>query len=220
METIDSNIDKLRAPANFVISGATGSGKTYFLLKLLQDWPFDVEMGDMVYFYNVWQPLFEEYMRKFPNLMFVQGLNLEKIENFETEQGKVHVCICDDLADTAVKSDAFARLFTVYGHHKCMLNFFITQNPFFKGPLSTTINRNTHYFILLKTPHLNVLDVLNYQLYGNKGPLKDAYIQCIKEKPYNYLLIDVFNDQLENRLRSNILSDEQPIIIWRPKDYK
>lgn len=215
METVDSDIQYLRAPANFIISGSTGSGKTYFLYKLLIDWPFQAKPGQMIYFYKVWQPLFEQFMTKFPDMIFVQGLNLEKIELLEGLEGRTNVCICDDLADTAVKSESFARLFTVYGHHKHMLNFFLTQNPFFKGPLSTTIARNTHYFVLMKTPHLNVLDVLNYQLYGKKGPLKDAYLNCMKNKSYGYLLIDVFNDHIENRLRSNILSGEQPMVIYR-----
>lgn len=216
MEQINSDIQILRSPANFVISGATGSGKTYFLLKLLSDWPFAKEMGDIIYFYNVWQDLFETFLCKFPQISFVQGLFLEKIENdWVKDPAKVNVCICDDLADIAVKSDSFARLFTVYGHHKNILNFFITQNPFFKGPLSTTINRNTHYFVLTKTPHLNVLDTLSHQLYGSKGPLKQAYLQSMHDKPYNYLLIDVFSDAIQNRLRSNVLSNESPMIIWR-----
>lgn len=219
MEEIDGDTVKyLTSPSNFIISGATGSGKTCLLLKILTEWPFKREKDKILYFYNIWQPLFNEFLTRFPNISFVQGLYLDKIENeWDQEPGKVNVCICDDLADVALKSDSFARLFTVYGHHKNIVNFFITQNPFFKGPMSTTINRNTHYFLLTKTPHLNVLDVLNSQLYGNKGPLKEAYLQTMREKPYNYLLIDVFCDDIRNRLRTNIFKDDEPLIIWRPK---
>lgn len=216
MEEIDCEIERLHAPSNFVITGSTGSGKTSFLLKLLQSWPFDLEKGQMIYFYNVWQPLFEKFMTNFPTMVFMQGLHLDKIEDFHAVDKCINVVICDDLMDTAVKNEDFGRLFTVYGHHKKIINFFITQNPFFKGPLSTTLNRNTHYFVLLKTPHLNTLSILNTQLYGGCGPLKEAYIKAMKEKKFGYLLIDVFCDALQNRLRSNILDNEKPLIIWRP----
>lgn len=215
MEEINVKICTLKSPANFVISGCTGSGKTYFLLKLLKEWPFQQEKNKMIYFYNIWQPLFEEFLKSFPEMQFIQGLNLNFIDDWVNEPNKVNVCIVDDLADLAVKNDTFARLFTVYGHHKNILNFFITQNPFFKGPLSTTINRNTHYFVLTKTPHLNVMDILNNQLYGSGGPLKQAYMKAMNDKEYNYLLVDVFADAVQNRLRSCIFSNESPMIIWR-----
>lgn len=37
MEEITSDICNLKSPANFIITGATGSGKTWFLLNLLKD---------------------------------------------------------------------------------------------------------------------------------------------------------------------------------------
>src|SRR3569832_933994 len=207
----------LKSPTNFVISGATGSGKTCFLLKMLKHWPFEQQkkIGKMMYFYNIWQPLFEQFLATFPTMTFVQGLQEMVDADWPISDDTINICICDDLADHATKSETFARLFTVYGHHKNIVNFFITQNPFFKGPYSTTINRNTHYFVLTKTPHLNVLDTLGSQLYGSSGPLKTAYLKCMKEKPYNYILIDVFNDSVDIQLRFNIFPDKFPMIIWR-----
>jgi Poxvirus A32 protein len=216
MEELNADICTLKSPSNFVISGATGSGKTTFLLNLMKSWPFEQKLGSILYFYNTWQPLLETFMSEFPNMCFIQGLHLEKIEDLHADAASVNVVICDDLMDSAVKSEEFARLFTVYGHHKNIINFFITQNPFFKGPLSTTVNRNTHYFVLMKTPHLNTLSILNNQLYGGSGPLKEAYIKAMNEKKHAYLLIDVFSDSIKDRLRSNIMPNESPMIIWRP----
>lgn len=87
---------------------------------------------------------------------------------------------------------------------------------FYKGPLSTTINRNAHYFILTRTLHLNVLDTLNAQLYGVKGPIKAAYFKAMELHPFSYLVIDVFYPDVKNRLRTNIFPDEEFIIVWRP----
>lgn len=216
MEQINEDIYTLKIPSNFVITGCTGCGKTSFLFTLLKNWPFNSKRGKMIYFYNIWQPLFEKFMTEFPEMVFVQGLHLDKIEDFQIETDTVNVVICDDLMDIAVKDANFAKLFTVYGHHKQILNFFLTQNPYFQGSMSTTLNRNTHYYVLMKTPHLNTISILNSQLYGGAGPLKNAYVRAMKEKKYAHLLIDVFNDSLENRLRSNIFQeDDIPLIIWR-----
>jgi len=99
------------------------------------------DTGKMLYFYYTWQSLFEDFIKEFPEMTFVQGLCLEKIEDWQAEPGVVNVVVTDDLMDKAVKSGEYGKLFTVFGHHKSILHFFITQNPFFKGPLATTLNR-------------------------------------------------------------------------------
>lgn len=135
MEEIDSSISMLKSPANFVIAGSTGSGKTMLVYKLLHNWPFPKKLGNLIYFYNVWQDFFEQFLNEFPNIKFIQGLSEKDIENRDTwkcPEGSINVCVCDDLVDNAVKSDVFGRLFTVYGHHWKIINIFITQNLFFK----------------------------------------------------------------------------------------
>jgi len=51
-------------------------------------------------------------------MMFVQGLCLEKLEDWQPVDGKVNVVVTDDLIDKAVKIYEFGKLFTVYSHHK------------------------------------------------------------------------------------------------------
>ena len=114
MEQINEDIYKLKAPANFVVTGCTGCGKTSFLFNLLKSWPFKPQKAKMIYFYNIWQPLFEKFMEEFPSMVFVQGLHLDKIEDFQNIENAVNVVICDDLMDSAVKDENFAKLFTVY----------------------------------------------------------------------------------------------------------
>jgi len=66
MEEIACDICYLKAPSNIIITGATGSGKTCFLLKMLIDWPFKPNKGKMINFYSVWQQLFEQFIQHFP----------------------------------------------------------------------------------------------------------------------------------------------------------
>jgi len=135
METIDSDLYSLRAPENFIITGATRCGKTCFLWKLLKDWPFESISGKMLYFYNTWQSLFEDFIKELQEMTFVQGLCLEKIEDWQVESGVVNVVVTDDLMDKAVKSDEFGKLFTVFGHHKSILNFSSHRTPFSRDRL-------------------------------------------------------------------------------------
>lgn len=218
MEEVE-DITALKSPANFVICGATGSGKTTLSKKLISYFFNTEKVANFVVFYNVWQDFYEKFLQDFPTVKFIQGLSQKDIENPDTwkcDSDQVNICVCDDLADDALKNETFARLFTCYGHHWRIINIFITQNMFSKGPLSTTINRNAHYYILTRTPHLNVLDTLNAQLYGIKGPIKTAYLKAMELSSFSYLLIDVFCTDIRNRLRTNIFQDEGFLIIWRP----
>jgi len=118
-----------------VISGSTGSGKSILAYRLLHYWPFDKKIGNFIYFYNVWQDLFEIFLKEFPQIRFINGLSQNDIENRETwkcKNDEVNICIVDDLADDALKSGTFARLFTVYGHHWNIINIFISQNLYCK----------------------------------------------------------------------------------------
>jgi len=219
MEVIEDNITILNSPANFVIAGCTGSFKTMFAYKLVSNWPFRHKLANFIIFYNVWQPIFETFLIDFPHVKLIQCLSEKDIEDKETwkcNDDEVNLCLVDDFVDNALKSETFGRLITVYGHHWKIINIFIMQNLYFKAALCTTINRNAYYYVLTQNPHLNILDTLNSQLYGVKGPLKSAYIKAMELKPYNYLLIDVFCKDIKNRLRNNIFPDEGFMKIWRP----
>jgi len=219
MEEIDGDINVFSSPANIVISGCTGSGKTMLTYKLLCSWPFQKKMGNFIFMFNVWQPIFETFLRDFPSVKFIQGLSEKDIENREIwrcDSDQVNICVIDDLVDNALRSETFAKLFTVYGHHFNIINIFITQNLYFKGPFSTTVNRNVHYYFLTRTPHLNVINSLNSQLYGSHGPLKAAFLSAMELNRFSYLLIDVFCADIKNRLKNNVFSDEGFLIIWRP----
>ena len=57
---------------------------------------------------------------------------------------------------------------------------------------------------------------MNTTLFGGRdGPLRKSYELCMRERPYNYLLVDAFADDVNNRLRSNIFEDERPVVIYR-----
>jgi hypothetical protein len=220
MEELRSEVEVLRAPANFILVGCTSSGKTSWLFSLLKEWPFEGRLGKIVYMYGEWQPLFDEMMRRWPNggITFVQGLNESMIEDAATwsnEPGTFDVLVSDDLFEKSVNSEIFSRQLTCWGHHRNVINVFVTQNLYQSGKYGRTLARNCHFYVLFKTPHLNTLSTIGSQLYGKDGPLRAAFDSVMKERPYAYLLVDVFNDDAANRLRSNVFKHEFPITIYR-----
>lgn len=223
MECVDDPallLGTFKAPSNFVISGATSSGKTTFLLNLLRAWPFSCRRGRVLFFYECYQPLYEEFMRLIPDIRFIQGLNEKELLNDEnwthTDADTCHVCIFDDLFPACIKSAAFEKMITVLVHHKRIITFTINQNLFSKG--SQTLNRNTQFYILCRTNHISTLDTLGLQIFGAKSPLKAAFMRAMNERdrPCNYLLVDLTCEDYRNRLQTHVLPEEQPTVVYRP----
>ena len=118
-----------QSPTTIILSGATGSGKTTWLKKLieLKQSMFAKEPQEIIYFYGVWQPMFEDLEKK--GVQFVKGLPQE----LENESGHHKLVVLDDLQDEVTNSDQVERLFTRGSHHKNMTVVYLTQNFFRQG---------------------------------------------------------------------------------------
>lgn len=118
MEEI-ADVSVFQAPANWIITGAMGSGKTQFLLHSLKHWPFSKKLGTILYFYSEWQSLFKTFLNEFPNKKkFVQGLQMNVIKdgsNLSNRPDTYDIYIFDDLAELCTKNEIFAKCFTVLG---------------------------------------------------------------------------------------------------------
>ena len=54
---------KVDKPSSFLLAGASGVGKSYWIFRLIEhrDESFTQKIEKILYFHEVWQPLFEEY---------------------------------------------------------------------------------------------------------------------------------------------------------------
>ena len=68
---------KLENPCSIVISGASGTGKTNLVLRLIDHIQemFSNSIKRIVFFYEVWQTSYEAYLQK---VEFLQGLPTEE----------------------------------------------------------------------------------------------------------------------------------------------
>ena len=130
---MDTPLVSFHAGSPIMISGPTGSGKTYWTHKLLTNKMFTEPVASVLYCYGVYQECYNQM--NIPNLIFHEGLSsLEKVQSLH--DGKFHIIVLDDLMEYIIKSVETQNLFTKYCHHYNITAVFLTQNIFAEGPCS------------------------------------------------------------------------------------
>ena len=205
------NMLSFQSLTTLILSGTTGSGKTTWLKKLIayKKQMFSKEPLKILYFYGVWQPMFED-MEKW-GVQFVKGLP----QDLENDSGVHMLVVLDDLQDEVTKSDHVENLFTRGSHHKNITVVYLTQNLFRQGKSARNIALNAHYVILFKNPRdIGQIGHFGRQL-GCSNFLKKAFQDATDEK-YGYLIVDL-SPHLEEqyRFRTKIWPDEDTI-VYRP----
>lgn len=207
--------------SSLVLSGATGSGKTYWVYRLLQNLPAMYPRDpphNIMYCYGIHQPLFDEMEWKIPNLNLHRGLpTTEDLDHFTAD--RVHnLVVLDDLMQQVVRKPEMELLFTQGTHHRRLSVIFVTQNLFQQGKASRSIALNTWYYVLLKNVRdASQIATLARQIYPGKGNvLVEAYKDCMKED-YGYLVLDVSPHADDKyRMRTHVFPGEDPI-VFSPK---
>lgn len=205
-------------PTTFSISGATGSGKTTWLFKVLsnkEELFLSNPPHTILYCYGVWQELFAKAEDDIPSLTFHEGLPSEDIINEISKNNKHNIIILDDLMGDVVKNSNMELLFTRGSHHKKITVIYLNQNMFCQGKNARSISLNSHYLVLFRNLRdCSQIQKLGQQLYPGKGNLLvEAYKYCT-QKPFGYLVIDLSPHSDEKyRLRTKIFPEEDTIIL-------
>ena len=203
---------KFITPTIIAISGCTGSGKTYFVHKLLnfRNEMFDQNINKIIYCYNIWQNIYDEIEKELP-IEFHEGIvDEEYIKNINGCNDH-SILVLDDLQHKMVNNKNCERLFTQLSHHQNITVIYIIQNMYYPG--LKTLSLNTHYNIFFK----NLRDVSQLQTFARQTGFKNTLIESYREAtsvPYGYLCVDL-NPHCENdayRLRSHILPPDYTII--------
>lgn len=203
--------------SSITISGATQSGKTYFVNKFLQNvrGMFSGEpVARILYCYGIYQPLFDKMQRNIANFTLHEGLpTKEVIDNFSAKR-EHSLIVLDDLMSQVGQSPEMENLFIRGCHHSRLSAVFITQNIFQQAKFSRTIALNTHYLILFRNLRDgSQISHLGKQIFPGKGQiLVDAYRDATRV-PYGYILLDLSpHSEDKYRMRTRILPGEDPIV--------
>lgn len=144
------SIVPFRSPTTCMISGATMSGKTNFIYRILRNAKgmFEVPPQKFIYCYNQYQPLFDDMEQNIPNLILYQGLpSGDQIEKW-TEAVEHTVLILDDLMTQVARSEETVAVFSITTHPKNCTVFFLTQNLFCQSKNFCCLSLNCHYVVL------------------------------------------------------------------------
>lgn len=204
---------KFKHPFTCIVAGPTSCGKTIFTYNLLDNLNSmcDKNINKIVYYYDEWQPIFGE--SKPYNITYEQGLPC--LKDFNGKENSL--IIIDDMMKETNKE--IVNIFTKGSHHRNLSVIFITQNLFYQGKGMRDISLNTNYIIYFKNPRDKAQIMhLARQLYPEDCKfIQEAYMDATS-KPHGYLLIDLKqNTEDKFRIRTNILPEEQPCIIYVPK---
>lgn len=204
-------------PFRAIISGSSGTGKTFWLLKQLQnkDSPFDSIIW-VAPDYSLEQQKLKNFYRNMKDkvdLYFVEGLDTEKIDeilNKNFKEGLQTAIVLDDLMYQ--ENEYINNLFTS-GRHKNASIIELTQR-LFNSSKSRTNRLNTNYFVIFSYPDKSEFASLARQISPNKyKKIIDVYEQVTKDK-HKALIIDLNTHTL------NVKPEIKDLLKFRNTEWK
>lgn len=193
----------LKLGSVMVVAGASGSGKTTFITKLLKE--------KHLHFSQIPQQINWHYGEIEPKLD-MSGINLVKGLPDINDVKANSVIVIDDLFLEAAKNDSITNLFTRVSHHQNCFIIFITQNIFHQSSHNRTRNLNTQYLVLFKNPR-DKLQITTLQRQMCMPHLLEAF-QYATKSSFSYLMIDFRPETPDDlRLRTGILKGEQYLVF-------
>ena len=216
----------LQHPFTAIVSGPTQSGKTEWVIQLLDNaersiFPIE-DIAKIIYCYGEKQTkidnALDRFQIRFPTckVIQIQGLpSKEKILFNNDDQQKL--LILDDLMEDAQQSEFVMDLFTRGSHHNNLSVILISQNLFLRGRHQRTISLNACYIVVMKNPRdMSQIIHLGRQILPHQWQLvQQAYEMAVK-KPHGYLFIDLRQSTDDRfRFRTNIFGENgQPCTVF------
>lgn len=200
---------RLRSDRVMCISGPSQSGKTEFVLKLLDQRyeMFDKAMDKILWCYGI---------HDMNLLSSLQSKGYKTLRGLPKEQDieANSICVLDDLLSESESSKEVTNMCTRAAHHKPCFVIFISQNLFPGGKEARTRSLNTHYYVIFKNPR----DKLQFEILARQiSPSHSKDIISIYEdatrSAHGYLFIDFTQECPDHiRYRTNIF--ETPVSYY------
>jgi hypothetical protein len=185
-----------RTPSLLYLTGTSYSGKTEFILKLIENHQrlFIPNIQRIVFVYAENQPkLFERVKKAYPETEFVQGL-FELQSKIDFNASVPTLLVLDDIAHESSMSEYVLQLAVRESHHKAITVVYVQHNLFQQNKHSKTISLQSKYIILFKNPRdVNQYKYLGNQILGNGGGkiLVQVFRDISEGNSYPHLIIDL-----------------------------
>ena len=189
-------MNKLISTKNRVFISLVGpgeSGKSELIYEWLKNGTFQPNFERIIFFYQHFQPLYEQMQKEVENLEFVQGVNFDFIDSLENI-GTKYLLICDDPCQEIYASRDFEKISTSwikYNLHK--------QNLFHKSKLDRDIELQNTHIVLFKSPR-DVMQIGRLSVQLGLGTSLIDWYKDATSVPFGHLLIDL-SPRTDDRLR-------------------
>uniref|UniRef100_A0A914MC69 Uncharacterized protein n=1 Tax=Meloidogyne incognita TaxID=6306 RepID=A0A914MC69_MELIC len=193
------------APFTMIISGATGSGKTQWLLKFLKNTELLIDPPPSKIMYCFGE--MNEIVFKIKEMGITTYNDVPEPEVIKQHQ----LLVLDDLM-LNIQSEFLDLLFTRGSHNWGVSVIFVTQSLY--GRNIKTARANAHYILLTKNPQgLLQVRTLGSQLFPKlMNYFLESYRDATSER-FSYLLINMHPSTEEHlRLSTNIFPGEKTTI--------
>ena len=175
---------KFIANSNILVIGASGSGKTTAVLRIIREKLIDPMPTKIFYLYGAYQPEFDTWKKDEtnPKIMFIEGLDLSVVDRYKEPK----LLICDDLILQLNKT--LAQHFIAGSSHKNTTTIFISHSLFLNNELYRLISNNSQYLLLFKNKrNFSQVATLARQILGKRHELLLSAYKYVK--PFDFVLL-------------------------------
>lgn len=170
---------------NAIIFGATGAGKTHFMLNVIRNKLVHPFPKNVYYMYNIEQDFMKTWnSTEEQSITFIKGLDFKQMDTLEPS-----LLVIDDLLLSTDKS--VAEIFILGSHHRQISLFYLTQNLFPSCPIFRTMSTNAHYYVIFHSQrHFRQVHTLARQIYVGKDlkRITNAYKRA-SETPRGFIVL-------------------------------
>ena len=218
--TTECNV-KLITPVGAVVSGATATGKSYFVSKLIENQyvMFDKSFDFILICYKIWQPLFNQLTCTVKNVNFCNYIPKQnEIDAILAKHKHVLIIIDDFMSDLHLYHNLLIDLFSVYVHHRRLSIFLIVQNLFYRSSRSTLrdVSLNANYLVIFKNARAaQQITTLASQMFCTAAQKKwfiNCYNKAVTSRSHGYILLNLRSDANPNlQILTSILPNSNAI---------
>ena len=206
---------QLHMGSNLLVAGPTNSGKTIFVMKMLHpiDAMFDVVPQAVYWYYGKKTQVHDILVSR--NYNMLPGPLPDNFDHIIPNS----VVVIDDLMRDGTSKKSVTDLMVSLAHHTPCFVVNIVQNLFFYSKELRTQNLNSQYKCLFPNAQApGQIQILARQMFpAHTQVLLQAFLDATR-RPYGYLFLDFHQKTSELiRIRTNILSDEAPQIVYLDK---
>ena len=210
----------LSHPFSILLSAPSQSGKSHWILKLIQKCRSKVSPAiDKIIYVNatVTAELKEHLQRHSP-------VPLRLTSDIDSVVGDPHyntLVIVDDLMDDDRVRKEVERMFIKRVHHDNLSVAYLVQNLFHGGKEHRTVSLNSNYLWLgTNRRAVDQIRTLAQQIFPTRTQFfMEAYQDAITRRDYGYLFVDLKVTTPEDyRVKTDVLTDAPICYVYKPDD--